>query len=256
MGRTLLQVESLTKDFSGVRALNSVDMDVREGVIHGLIGPNGSGKTTFFNVVTGLLPATSGRIRVAEQDITGFKAHQIAARGVSRTFQGGSVVPTMTCLQNVMIGAHRQTSLDVWGTFFRLPFTRSRQERELAARGRELLEFVGLSGYESRWAGELVWIERQLLQIARALCSRPKLLLLDEPTSGMGAEETTRVKGIIEQILDIGVTVVLVSHDVRLVMDATSMITVINYGDKLCDGTPDEIKCNAQVLEAYLGSEE
>jgi branched-chain amino acid transport system ATP-binding protein len=255
MDNIILQVKNLTKDFNGVRALNKIDMGVKKHMIHGLIGPNGSGKTTFFNAVTGLLKPTEGRIRIAKQDITGQKAHQIAKMGISRTFQGGVVVPTMNCLQNVMVGAHQQARMDIMGTFFHLPFTRSKQEKRLAAHSREMLEFVGLSGYESRRAGDLVWIERQLLQIARALSSRPKLLLLDEPTSGMGNKETDRVKKIINQILDIGVTIILISHNVDLVMDISSVVTVISYGDKLCDGTPQEVKCNTRVLEAYLGTE-
>lgn len=254
MSEFILHVKNLTKDFDSVKALNNIDVTVEEGTIHGLIGPNGSGKTTFFNVVTGLLTATSGQINVAGRDITGLKAHEIAAMGVRRTFQNGMVVPTMTCLQNVMVGAHQEKGANILETFFRMPFTQSTSEKHIADKSRAMLEFVGLSSSEAKWAGDLVWVERQLLQIARALVFRPKLLLLDEPTSGMGGEETGRVKKIIEQILNTGITIMLVSHDVDLVMDISTTITAISYGDKLCTGTPSQVKSNEKVLEAYLGS--
>jgi branched-chain amino acid transport system ATP-binding protein len=251
----MLVVENLTKEFNGIRALNRVNCTIKKGQIHGLIGPNGSGKTTFFNVLTGLIPASKGKIYFESKEISDMRPYLIAKLGISRTFQRGFIAPSMTCIENVMAGAHGCTRTDIIGTFLRRPFIKSTQELKLKIRARELLHAVGLDGFEDRWAGDLVWIERQLLQIARALAANPKLLLLDEPTAGMGPGESQRVSQIIRQVLKMGVTIILVSHDMNLMAGLAEWITVLNSGEKICEGPPDVIKRDPKVLEAYLGSE-
>ena len=250
----ILVAEGLTKEFIGLRALNKLNITVEKGQIHGLIGPNGSGKTTFFNVVTGMLPATAGKVYFGSKEITNLAPNIIANMGMSRTFQAGKLAPNMTVLENVMSGVSTRTGIDIRGTFLRPPLTTSVQEEKIKWQALELLELVGLVGSADRWARELVWVERQLVQVARSIATQPKLLLLDEPTGGMGTEESKVVESVIKQLRDgLGMTVVVVGHDVRLVAGVSDWLSCIDFGELISEGTPEQVKNHPKVLEAYLG---
>ncbi len=246
-------MRGLTRRFGALTALDGVDLDVRPASIHGIIGPNGSGKTTLFDCMTGLLKADSGSVHLDERDITGAAARIIASLGVRRTFQGGALVSSMTVIGNVMTGADQSVGRSLREAFLRPPFAPARPERRLREEALAALTRVGMADSAERWASDLAWAERQLVQIARALAAHPRRVLLDEPASGMGAMEAERVAAIVRAIREDGATVVLVSHDVKLTSELCDTVTVLNFGKKIAEGSPDEVRGDHGVREAYLG---
>jgi branched-chain amino acid transport system ATP-binding protein len=254
MSDVLLQTEELKKAFGGLMALMNLTFTVEKGQIKAIIGPNGAGKTTLFNVITGMLPPTEGRVTFKGKGIGGLKAHEIAAMGISRTFQTVEIFKNMSVVENVMVGRHSRTRSGILKVGLRLWGVRS-EEREILKEATEWLDFVGLDMKANESAGSLPLGEQKLLEMARALATEPKLLLLDEPASGLNEVETEKVAQLIYQIRDRGTTVLLVEHDMDLVMKVSEEILVLNYGEKIAEGSPGEVKNDHRVIDAYLGEE-
>jgi branched-chain amino acid transport system ATP-binding protein len=241
--------------FGGVTALRDVSFSVREGEILGLIGPNGAGKTTLFHVLTSMVPGASGEIAFRGERIGGLATHRIARRGIGRTFQNIRLFPGMTARENVMVGRHARSRAGVWRSVLRTPGQRE-EEGRVRRKTDELLALVGLRGKEDAVASALPYGSQRRLEIARALAGEPKLLLLDEPVAGMNESETQEIHRLIREIRELGVTVLLIEHDMSLVMRVCDRLVVLHFGEKIAEGTPEEIRNHPEVVAAYLGREE
>lgn len=251
---SILEVKSLIKRFGGVTAVSDVSFSVKEGQIKAVIGPNGAGKTTLFNLITGVLSANGGEIKFSGKKISELKPHEIASTGISRTFQNVQLFDHMSVLENVMVGRHLRSSSGLLSTALRLPFVK-REEKVIAEDARKWLSFVGFKDEADELASNLPFGRQRFLEFARALATEPDLLLLDEPAAGLNINETEEVSELILRIRDIGITVLLVEHDMSLVMNISDEVIVLNYGELIAEGVPRDIQNNPDVIAAYLGEE-
>jgi branched-chain amino acid transport system ATP-binding protein len=251
---SLLRVECLSKDFGGVRAVENLSFSVPAGAVFSIIGPNGAGKTTLLNLLTGIYVPSSGRIRLGERELTRRPPYEYAACGIARTFQNLQLFLNMSALENVMVGRYLRERCGLAAALLRIPAL-ARAEREARTEAEELMRYVGLADHVAAHADAMPYGSLKRLEIARALATRPRLLLLDEPAAGLNPTETLEIDSLISKLAESGITVVLVEHNMRLVMGVSDHILVLDYGRQLAEGTAEEVRHDPKVIEAYLGSD-
>lgn len=249
----VLDVNRLTKVFGGVRAVQNVSFSVDAGLVYSVIGPNGAGKTTLFNLITGIYTPTEGEIRLDGQTVVGRKPSELARLGMARTFQNLQICMNMSALENVMVGAHLQLDRSPWKAALRWPSLVQR-DRRLRDESAELMRFVGLEKFRDASADAMPYGALKRLEIARALACKPRILFLDEPAAGLNPKETAEIDVLVRKVADSGLTVVLVEHDMKMVMNISDRILVLDYGKRLAEGTADEVRRNPDVIAAYLGT--
>ncbi|MBU3724313.1 MAG: ABC transporter ATP-binding protein [Burkholderiaceae bacterium] len=249
----LLDVSNLSIHFGGVKAVQNVTFSIDAGIVYSVIGPNGAGKTTLFNLITGVYTPTAGEIRLDSESIQGKSPNELAERGMARTFQNLQVCMNMTAIENVMVGAHLRLDRNMLKAALRLPSLRAR-DNELRQEAAELMRFVGLERFIDARADSMPYGALKRMEIARALAMKPRIIFLDEPAAGLNPKETIEVDQLVRKVADSGVTVVLVEHDMKMVMNLSDRILVLDYGKKLAEGTGEEIRRNPDVIAAYLGA--
>ncbi len=250
--KVLLQTSGLSKHFGGLSALSNVSLSIKQGEIYGLIGPNGAGKTTLFNILTGLYQLDAGSFLFDKITYANCKPHVLAQAGIARTFQNIRLFANMSALENIMVGRHLRTRTGLWGALTRNAAARA-EERAVTQRAHELLRYVGINRPSHTLAKNLSYGEQRRLEIARALATDPKLLALDEPAAGMNATETESLKTLLQTIRASGITILLIEHNVKLIMNLCDRVAVLNYGEKIAEDIPDNVRNNPAVITAYLG---